>query len=151
MNRTILVAALLLVAPAAAAQTPPLTKRAVTPQGVPWKIQATALTARATTGFVEKTFWVAYGGQVFVSFKVKSNGTDTVNWQAWFGDKSFASCSGSTSSATYSNFGCGSDVPAGSTVRVQLIASGQATGTICCAKLLFNLQNVDTPALATKD
>jgi hypothetical protein len=68
MNRTILVAALLLIAPAAVAQTTPLTKRAVTPQGVPWNLQAKALTARATTGFVDKTFWVAYGGQVWVSY-----------------------------------------------------------------------------------
>ena len=145
-----LVAALVLIAPAALAQsTQPVTKRAVVLSGSPSPIQARALAHRvSSTNAITKEFFVAYGGQAFVTFKVRSNGAHTVNWNAYFGGTS--PCSGSTSSATYSEFGCGSDIEAGGKIRVVLLPNGQEAA-ICCARLQFKLVNVNAAAVATQD
>jgi len=147
----LLVAAFVFVAPAAFAQTTPVTKRAVFPLGTSPTVQATATTARlSSTNAVTKEFFVAYGGNVFVTFKIRSNGLHTANWEAFFGGRSFAPCSGSTSSATWQEFGCGNDIEAGGKVRVILFPNGQTAG-ICCARLQFDLVNVNAAAVATGD
>jgi hypothetical protein len=149
-TRISFVAAFVLVAPVASAQTQPITKRAVVGPSSP--VQASALTIRATTsGSLTKEFFVAYGGQVSVEFKVKSDGTNTANWETFFGDSSFG-CSGSTTSATYSGFGCGSTIGAGHFLRI--IVSPTTFGqriAICCVQLKFNLVNVNRNAVATQD
>jgi hypothetical protein len=151
MRRIIsIVLVLVLIAPAALAQnTQPVTKRAVVPIGIPSPIQAKALAHRvSSTNAITKEFFVAYGGQAFVTFKVRSDGAHEVNWNAYFGDAN--PCSGSTSGATYSGFGCLSDIEAGGKIRVILSPNGQEAA-ICCARLQFKLVNVNAAAVATQD
>jgi hypothetical protein len=145
-----LVAALVLTAPAALAQnTQPVTKRAVVPTGSPSPIQAKALAHRvSSTVAITKEFFVAYGGQASVTFKVRSDGVHNVSWLVLFGSEN--PCSGGTTSATYSEFGCLSNIEAGGTIRVLLLPNG-GEAAICCARLQFKLVNVNAAAVATQD
>ena len=140
-----LVAALILFAPAAHAQTTPVTKRAVSGTTVQAKAQALRT---STTGSIIKEFFVAYGGDVFVIFKVRSDGNHTANWDTFFGGS--PACSGTVLTANFQEFGCGSRIPAGGTITVRLLPNGQPSG-ICCARLQFDLVNVNAAAVATRD
>src|SRR5215208_7078306 len=145
-----LLVVLILIAPATRAQTEPVTKRAVF--SAKSTVQAKALAQHVTTGTVYKEFFVAYGGEVYVEFQVRSNGLHQVDWEAYFGANAPGwSCSGSTSSATYQGFnGCGMEVDAGAVVRVYFHANGQE-GAICCARMKFHLVDVDHPAVVRRD
>src|SRR4051794_9283811 len=136
-TRAASIAAIVVAFAGAEAQAQPLTKRAV--NGL--TVRATALTARSSSGFaVEKNFFVTYGGDVEVTFNVKSDGAHQADVKVYFDGRE--TCTVSTSSATDAvGLGCGARVSAGGTVNVVLTPNG-APATICCARLKFDLADV---------
>ena len=139
------VAAIVISSAVVQAQTQPLTKRAVFGNTV----QATALTARTSSVPVEKKFFVAYGGDVSVFFNYKSDGTHLAEVKVFF--EGTERCTAGTISATYQlGFSCAAPIAAGGQVSVRLVPGG-GPAAICCARLKFNLVNVNTPGVALQD
>jgi hypothetical protein len=135
----------MIVTSAADAQTTPITKRAVLGN----TIQASAPTIRVSSTVVEKLFLTAYGGEMQVFFKLKSNGSHQADVKVFFADEE-SLCEGSTSSSTYQEFACGAFVPAGGLIDVVLFPNG-APAAICCVTLRYDLVDMTTPGVTLQD
>jgi hypothetical protein len=90
-----------------------------------------------TTTIAEKRFFVPYGGTINVRYQFRSDGSHQTDIKVYV--NSAFQCGASTNSATYLGgaASCKVTIPAGSEIRVELVANGQE-GAFKDVQLLFN-------------
>jgi hypothetical protein len=111
-------------------------------------VRVTSNLERITSGVVSKVFFVPYGGTLRVRWDHRSNGSHQVDSRVLLNDDPY--CTVTTTAATYGTNTCLLTIPAGSTITLLLVANGQE-GAIRNAQLLFNVIELDKPAVVVRN